>query len=180
MDMDFWEEQCVGHAPPDIIRKQRKPDAALSVEEMVEVRTRLFEDAIERGELPLTGGAIELLEQLRDEGVRCAVVTSGPRGYIEKALAKLGIADCFEVVVTGTDEALQGRLKPQPFPYLHAAQLMGVQPAECLAFEDVRHNDLSPPTLTSHPHPHLSPPTRNSDPHPAECLAFEGVCVPLR
>ena len=37
MDMDFWEEQCVGHAPPDIIRKQRKPDAALSVEEMVDV-----------------------------------------------------------------------------------------------------------------------------------------------
>jgi len=135
-DMEFWESNCVGHAPPDIIRRFRKPDAQHSIEEMLDLRARLFEDCIERGELPLTGGTRELLHALRDNGVRCAVVTSGPRSYIEKALNKLEIADCFEVVVTGTDEALQGRLKPDPYPFLYAADLMGVDAQDCLAFED--------------------------------------------
>ena len=137
MDMAFWESQCVGHAPPEIIRRFRKQDAVHSVEEMVEARSKLFEGAIERGELPLTGGARELLQSLRERGVLCAVVTSGARGYIEKALRKLEIADCFDVLVTGTDEAVQGRLKPDPFPYLHAAELLDVAPGRCVAFEDV-------------------------------------------
>ena len=46
MDMDFWETNCVGHAPPEIIRRYRKPDAVHSVEEMVEARAELFEAAI--------------------------------------------------------------------------------------------------------------------------------------
>merc|ERR550514_515966 len=136
MDMSFWESNCVGHAPPEIIRKLRKPEAAHSVEEMVAARAALFEEAIERGELPLTGGTRELLHELREHGVRCAVVTSGPRSYIEKALRKLEIEDLFEVVVTGTDAAVQGKLKPDPFPYLHAADLMGVEASRCVAFED--------------------------------------------
>lgn len=136
MDWEFWESNCVGHAPPDIIRKYRRPEISASVEELVEVRAGLFEEAIERGELPLTGGTVELLHELRESGVRCAVVTSGPRSYIEKALRKLGVESCFEVVVTGTDDAVQGRLKPDPFPFLHAAALLGVEPERCLAFED--------------------------------------------
>jgi len=136
MDTEFWESNCVGHSPPDIIRRYRKPDATHSVEELLAERTRLFEEAIENGELPLTGGALELLQALQESGVRCAVVTSGSRGYIEKALRKLGVDGCFEVVVTGSDDAVQGRLKPDPFPFLHAAALLGVEPEACLAFED--------------------------------------------
>ena len=136
MHMEMWETKCVGHAPPDIIARYRKPDAEHSVEEMVTARGQLFEAAIERGELPLTGGARELLRALKREGVRCAVVTSGPRSYIEKALRKLDVLDCFDVLVTGTDDAVQGKLKPDPFPFLHAAELLGVAPERCLAFED--------------------------------------------
>ena len=66
MDMDFWETYCVGHAPPEIIARYRKPDALHSVEELVAARAALFEDAIERGELPLTGGTHELLACLRE------------------------------------------------------------------------------------------------------------------
>ena len=107
--MDYWETHCVGHAPPEIIRRHRRPDAALSVAEMVDRRAALFEERIEAGELPLTSGTRELLRGLRERGVRCAVVTSGPRGYIELALRKLRVAEYFDLVVTGTDEAVQGR-----------------------------------------------------------------------
>ena len=150
MDMAFWEQHCVGHAPPEIIRRHRKPDATHSVEEMVEARAQLFEACIERGELPLTRGTRELLVGLRENDVRCAVVTSGPRSYIEKALRKLQIFDCFEVIVTGSDAAVQGRLKPDPFPFLHAAEQLGVDPECCLAFEDVRsHSGSNKPEPTS-------------------------------
>ena len=143
MDMTFWESHCVGHAPPEIIKRYRKPDAHHSVEEMVQARSLLFEEAIERGELPLTAGTRELLLALREHGVRCVVVTSGARSYIEKALNKLGIGEFFEFLVTGTDEEVQGRTKPNPFPFLHAAELLGVEPEHCLAFED------SPTGITS-------------------------------
>ena len=39
----------------------------------------------------------------------------------------------FDVVVTG-DNVAQG--KPHPEPYLHAARLLGVDPADCVAIED--------------------------------------------
>ena len=182
MDMDFWESQCVGHAPPEIIRRFRKQDAVQSIEEMVEARSKLFEGAIERGELPLTGGARELLQSLRERGVLCAVVTSGARGYIEKALRKLEIEDCFDLLVTGTDEAVQGRLKPDPFPYLHAAQLLDVAPERCVAFEDsvtgvdsARNAGMDVVVLAANVNEHLD---KGSPGILERVPEFTGLCVP--
>jgi HAD superfamily hydrolase (TIGR01509 family) len=82
--------------------------------------------------VPWRPGAVELLDDLRAQGVRCALVTMSYRRFVHPILRALP-SDTFEVVVTG-DAVTQG--KPHPEPYQKAAALLGVDPADTLAIED--------------------------------------------
>ena len=62
-----------------------------------------------------------------------AVASGGSRMVVEKTLRVVGISDWFDEVITA-DDVREG--KPAPDIYLHAARLLGVTPARCLAFED--------------------------------------------
>ena len=66
------------------------------------------------------------------QGVRCALVTMSYERFVAPILAALP-AGTFRVVVTG-DQVTRG--KPDPEPYLSAARLLGVDPADCIAIED--------------------------------------------
>ena len=90
-------------------------------------------------ELVWQPGALELLAALRAAGVASALVTMSYRRFAEAVISR-GPADAFDVVVTG-DEVTHG--KPHPEPYLRAAQLLGVDVADCVAIED------SPPGIAS-------------------------------
>jgi len=64
--------------------------------------------------------------------VPCALVTMSYRRFVDPILD--GLPDgLFTTVVTG--DAVE-RGKPYPDPYLKAARLLGVDPADCLAIED--------------------------------------------
>ena len=99
---------------------------------------RIVEELLDRvvarvyREVPWRPGALELLHDLREQGVRCALVTMSYRRFVAPILATLpdGI---FEVVVTG-DAVSQG--KPHPEPYQKAAAILGVDPADTIAIED--------------------------------------------
>ncbi len=82
--------------------------------------------------VPWRPGAVELLADLRANGVRCALVTMSYRRFVAPILAGLP-EGTFEVIVTG-DAVTQG--KPHPEPYQKAAALLGVDPAGTLAIED--------------------------------------------
>ncbi|MCV7134689.1 HAD family phosphatase [Mycobacterium hodleri] len=77
-------------------------------------------------------GARELLDALTDAGVPMALVTNTRRALTERALKSIG-SHYFSASVCG-DEVEHA--KPAPDPYLRAAHLLGVDPAECLAIED--------------------------------------------
>ena len=62
-----------------------------------------------------------------------ALVSAALRDKIEPVLAAAGIRDAFSVVVTQDDVS---RGKPDPEPYLRAAELLGVAPEDLLVFED--------------------------------------------
>lgn len=62
-----------------------------------------------------------------------AIATSSTRASAARKLAATGLAGYFAQVVTVTDVA---RPKPAPDPFLLAAELLGVDPAACVAFED--------------------------------------------
>ncbi|HEX4977285.1 MAG TPA: HAD family phosphatase [Nocardioides sp.] len=85
-----------------------------------------------RTEVPWRPGALELLADLREHGVRCALVTMSYRRFVAPVVEGLP-RDTFEVLVTG-DAVSRG--KPHPEPYLTAAGLLGVDPAATVAIED--------------------------------------------
>ena len=141
IEEEEWEMKCVGTSPAKVMA-DRLPAGRLApgetVSDLLAQRSALFEEWVAEGLLEATGGATDLLEDLVEQGVRCAVVSSGSRSYIVKALQKLGLDKFFEIIVAGDDDVMQEshRHKPDPFPYLHAAATLGVPPERCVAFED--------------------------------------------
>lgn len=92
----------------------------------------LFEAAVDAG-LPLRPGARLILDHFRDAGVPIALCTSTIGGKAQERLAKVGLLDYFDLVVTRSDVV---QAKPHPEPYLLAASRLGVDPADCVAVED--------------------------------------------
>ncbi|WP_197379706.1 HAD family hydrolase [Mycolicibacterium mengxianglii] len=82
--------------------------------------------------LPWRDGAHELLEELLAAGVPMALVTNTRRDLAEQALNSIG-RQYFSVTVCG-DEVPHG--KPAPDPYRRAAELLHLDPVQCLAVED--------------------------------------------
>jgi HAD superfamily hydrolase (TIGR01509 family) len=89
--------------------------------------------------VPWRPGARELLESLVAQGVPCALVTMSWESLATAVVSNLP-ADTFAAVITG-DVVLHG--KPHPEPYLHAARLLDIDLAACVAIED------SPPGVAS-------------------------------
>jgi HAD superfamily hydrolase (TIGR01509 family) len=104
------------------------PVAVAESTDWLHVRTgELFADG-----LPWRPGAHELLEALLAEGIPMALVTNTRRDLTEQALKSIG-KHYFSASVCG-DEVERG--KPAPDVYLRAAELLGFEPAQCLAIED--------------------------------------------
>jgi HAD superfamily hydrolase (TIGR01509 family) len=85
-----------------------------------------------REAVPWRPGARDLLDDLRANGVPCALVTMSWQRFVEPILAHLP-PDTFASIVTG-DRVEFG--KPHPEPYLTAAAALDVAPEDCLAIED--------------------------------------------
>ncbi|MGW2254438.1 HAD family hydrolase [Kitasatospora sp. NPDC001660] len=80
-------------------------------------------------------GSVAYVRRLRALGLPRAVVSSSAN--CRDVLRAAGIADLFDVVVDGIvakREGLSG--KPAPDTYLHAARVLGVEPAHAAVFED--------------------------------------------
>lgn len=81
---------------------------------------------------PWRPGAIELLRLLRENSIKTALVTGSMHRMAEQVASAVGF-DAFDLIIGG-DDVVQG--KPHPESYLKAAQLLGVDPAHCVALED--------------------------------------------
>jgi len=76
---------------------------------------------------------VRAIAEFHREHIPMAVATGSPRWVAEKILKTLGIRDWFGAVV-GADDVENP--KPAPDVYLKAAELIGVDPKRCHAFED--------------------------------------------
>jgi HAD superfamily hydrolase (TIGR01509 family) len=86
----------------------------------------------------LKAGVVELLDHLDTAQVPRAIATSSGHPAVQRTLGPSGILPRFDAVVAAGDYA---RGKPNPDPFLTAAQRLGVAPGDCLALED-SHNGV--------------------------------------
>jgi HAD superfamily hydrolase (TIGR01509 family) len=97
-------------------------------------RTYSIYATLVKGRLTLLPGAREFINQCRELGLKIALASSADRIKVEINLEETGIhLDVFQAIVSG--EELQHK-KPAPDIFLRAAQLLGVNPADCLVVED--------------------------------------------
>lgn len=84
-------------------------------------------------QVQLKKGAKRVLDFLLENNIPMAVATSSQRTHIEKAFARLGIIDYFDVILT-TSEV--GQSKYFPDIYEAAARAMNAKNEQILVFED--------------------------------------------
>jgi HAD superfamily hydrolase (TIGR01509 family) len=104
-------------------------DAAQWVQRKTDVLIGLYQEL----GLRLRPGASVLLDRCAAAGVCCAVVTSADRRLARAALAATGLGERLRIRVCHEDVA---RHKPDPAPYLLAAERLAVPARRCLAVED--------------------------------------------
>ena len=85
-------------------------------------------------EVDFKKGAIKLLEICIQKGIKLGIATSNSRELVDATMEALGAKQYFDCIMTSC-EVDKG--KPAPDIYLAVAKKLGVQPDECLVFEDI-------------------------------------------
>lgn len=124
-----WGGRPVEEILADLSRDQ---GLQLPITETAHIKEGYFKEA-----LPELTAVAEVLEHIDEAHGRIpfAIVSGGGRNSVTQSLAQLGLLDRFELLVCAEDYT---RAKPNPEPYLLAAERLGVAPADCLVFEDTQ------------------------------------------
>jgi mannitol-1-/sugar-/sorbitol-6-phosphatase len=126
-----------GFVPDEVVRQAHGRPSITTIRELLPHADHAAENReVERGEIedvdgviPLPG-AIELLQALPQD--RWAIATSCTRRLAEVRIRAAGLP-MPKHMVTSTDVQ---RGKPDPEPYIKAAKILGLAPADCIVMED--------------------------------------------
>lgn len=100
---------------------------------MRDKRVELMDAFVAENGIDPKPGIHELLDALKERGIKTAIATSSPMPRATAYLSRLGLLEKFDCICSGHD-VKQG--KPAPDIYLHAAASVGIPPENCLAIED--------------------------------------------
>lgn len=133
-----WEEfnSHGGMFAVDIVAKLNRDYGLDMNPQTVAEQKRLFYCELLKTEaLPIIPETVNLVHQLRSQGIPYAIGTGSMILGAQETLRSAGLLDLFPIMVTPGD-VLPGRGKPNPDIFLLCAERMGVNPAECIVFED--------------------------------------------
>jgi len=85
-------------------------------------------------------GVLDGLQAWRESGLKLGVVTNKPGMFTEALIERMGLADYFDVIVSGDTTAHK---KPHPEPILHACRLFNVRPDRNLHIGDSENDILA-------------------------------------
>lgn len=144
VDQAFYEKNVLGKVDHDVFSKlMPSGTTADELQAMSKRKDDCFcelynEQCAEQGPPMLEGlhHALSLAEQM---GVRAIAVTNAQRGAGEASIrslkAAIPAASIIEGLVIGAECT---RAKPHPDPYFEGMRQLGVQPSDCIIFEDSR------------------------------------------
>ena len=87
--------------------------------------------------IPLKPGAAQLLRKLKAQGCRMALLTASLPELCQAAIARHGLDPYLEGMFFSQEAGMEKR-NPEVYPI--AAQRFGVEPQDCVLFEDAPHN----------------------------------------
>lgn len=96
-------------------------------------RIELMDAFIKREGVEVKAGIHELLEFLRERGIKTAITTSSPLERTVSYLTEVGLQNSFDELISGY---MVEHGKPEPDIYLYAAGKLGVEPRNCMVLED--------------------------------------------
>jgi len=136
-----WVKFFTGRRPqesiPDFLKHRGKEQVEFDFEEFKRLAGPIKEDFIfnRLNEVAsLIPGAKQFLERLRNSGkIELALATSTIERFTKQILKHFGIANYFDVILTG-ESVSKG--KPDPEIYLKTLEVLKLPPDICLVFED--------------------------------------------
>ncbi|MDD6485048.1 MAG: HAD family phosphatase [Clostridiales bacterium] len=105
----------------------------VSIDEAI-AKLRTAAETAYKTSIPLKPGVKEYMEQLKGEGVKIAVATSGYEALCKAAFKRLGIYDYIDAYAFAYEA---GDTKKSPAVYLLAAERIGEKPKDCTVYEDI-------------------------------------------
>ncbi|MFC1485045.1 HAD family hydrolase [bacterium] len=90
-----------------------------------------FLECLEKGEIPIFESTVKLINELRKEGLKVAIISSSKN--CQTILEKTNLLSLFDAKVTGNDIT---KGKPDPQVFLRASNLLQISPVNCIVFED--------------------------------------------
>lgn len=130
----------------------------------------------QNGHIPVPG-APALVRALHAAGCPLAVASSSPMCEIQAVVQALGLAHCFDVLVTG---AVLSRPKPAPDIFLHTAELLGAAPSDCRVIEDSANGVRAAKAAGMYCIGFVNPDSGAQDLSPADVLVHDMAgCLPL-
>lgn len=105
--------------------------------DMPTLRVAQRKEQLYQEHLPYLKGVPEVLEHIEAAHgkIPFAIVSGSTRESVEASLSTIGILEKFDTLVCAGD---YDKGKPDPEPFLIAAERLGVQPESCLVFEDTQ------------------------------------------
>ena len=79
-------------------------------------------------------GIIQILENAKEQAIKCAVVSNNPTEDVKQIIGQAGLLNYFEQIIGNDIKELQK--KPAPDTYLLGGELLGIAPAHCVVVED--------------------------------------------
>ena len=122
----------------EVYRRYGREMTAGGLQELIDRKAQLFQEVI-RGGVSAYPGVVGLIRRIRQQQIPLAISSGALRSDIVPILDILGIADCFDVIVTAEDVA---RSKPDPECYTLARTLLAeqfacrIEPERTVAVED--------------------------------------------
>lgn len=157
--MRFWQEACASFGfalscEMALSLRSNSPETAIpkfmkwfgeraDYYQIRDLRCRQMADYIDKNGVDIKPGAAEILDVLKQKGLKIALATASPAKRARHYLAPHGLFDKFDAVVSGASLA---RSKPAPDIYLLAAEMLGLPPDQCMAVEDSPSGILSAKT----------------------------------
>lgn len=116
---------------PSIYKWSQDPE---EIEELGYAKEELYRKILrESGINPALPGALDLFLELKAAGIPMAVGTSTPRENVDFVVELIGAQGIFDSIISAEDVA---HGKPDPEVFLKGAAALGVDPEDCVVFED--------------------------------------------